>query len=95
MHVKVEIGQAVIFSDEHGVEHDALVTQNWGNPGFDADRPFQHDSDPAKTNWPPAINIVYIAKDERKDQYGKQTVHESSVAFKATTTAPGRYWRFK
>lgn len=73
----VTIGEAIKVVDEHGVQHDALCTQNWGN-------------DTGEKN---TINIVYISKDANKrDQYGAQKEHLSSCQHRDMTTAPGRYW---
>ena len=84
--VKLEDGMHVKYVDSHGQMHDALVTTCWGNREFDLDDP--------KT-FLPAINIVYVLLDPaRRDQWGQQKEHDSSVVHKSNTTAPGKYWLF-
>ena len=43
---------------------------------------------------PECVNLVFIAADEnKKDQYGRQIEHQTSVTHAGPTTAHGRYWR--
>src|SRR4051812_24351603 len=78
----VSKGQGVTFTDPSGYDHDALVTEQWGNAGWDPSLPL------VSPNWPPAINIVYVNS-------GGTECRETSVAHQSTTTAPGRHWRFR
>ncbi len=88
---KIEMGMSVVYVDETRVEHDALITQTWGAKEFDDEKPLVHPD-----NWAPSINLVYVAKDDRKDQYGNQTIHKSSVAFLTfNAAAGGNLWKFK
>lgn len=47
-------------------------------------------------DWGRCINVVFVTPDEtRKDQYGRQIVHETSVSdADSDSTVHGRYWRF-
>lgn len=74
------IGTHVIYTDEFGKDHDALVTSSFGGDF----PPEQH-----------AINLVYISDEEKEtDPYGRQLKRQSSVVPKANQPAHGRYWRF-
>jgi hypothetical protein len=87
-------GQHVVFVDEDRVSHDALVTTVWGSGSWDDGKPLQCDVEPF--NWPACLNIVYVLKDEsRRDQYGNQTRHVTSVCHESLQKAAGGYmWRF-
>ena len=73
----IQIGDSVRFTDALGKERSALLTAIWG--------------DRAST---PAVNIVYVSDDEsRTDQYGRQTVHYTSVVHKSMQSAHGMFWQ--
>jgi len=73
----VKVGGSVTFVDAYAVEHVALVTAVWGIP----------DS-------LPAINVVHVSEDEsRTDQYGRQTVHNTSVVHESKQSAHGMFWK--
>jgi hypothetical protein len=38
------------------------------------------------------INLVYVAKDNRVDQYGKQTIHQSSVVHEEFNSTKAFCW---
>ena len=84
----VKIGDMVNVVDEVGVEHKALVTASWG-PGGDEGQTYD-DTQPVHL----AINLVFVSSDANKrDCYGCQTEHLSSVSHKSTAgSCPGRYW---
>lgn len=74
---KLTVGGKVVFVDPVAVAHDALITAIWGDP-----------------NATPAINIVYVSDDEKRtDQYGRQTVHYTSVVHESMQSAHGNFWR--
>jgi hypothetical protein len=78
----INIGERVIYVDPIGVEHDALITANWGAKEYDETKTLTT-----------AINVVYVSGDEKRtDQYGRQTLHETSVTHQSSTSAHGRYW---
>lgn len=80
--MRVDVGQHVIFCDEHGVDRDALVTAVWGERWFDGAGP--------------TINLVAIdTNDGAQDSYGRQRDLRTSVVHQANTTAPGMYWRLR
>lgn len=80
----VTIGSKVKIKDEHGVEHDALVTNGFPEVFTydDAGQVFQ------------AINVVFVSADPAKtDCYGRQTEHLTSVMHKSVSgECPGRFW---
>ncbi len=72
----VTVGKVVKYVDHSGVERDGLVTAVHG---------------PAESN--PSINVVFVSNDAaRKDQYGTQIEHDTSVVHKANQSAHGNYW---
>jgi hypothetical protein len=79
----VEIGDAVIFVDPYGREHNAIVTttfQGGGHPGDDGPRP--------------AVNLVYVSSDDSQtDQYGRQIARNTSVVHQSNQSAHGMFWR--
>lgn len=76
----IQNGDHVKYVDPNGVEHDALVKQCWGRKDYE-----DHSA--------PAINLVYVSKQEGKtDGGGQQTECETSVSHKSMTPAPGRFW---
>jgi len=78
---KVKNGDHVKVVDEHGVLHDALVTNCWANDAVPDGKPG------------PSINCLFVTSDSSKrDQYGDQIERYSSTSHKLNTTAPGRYW---
>jgi hypothetical protein len=74
-----QAGDAIIYTDEVGVEHDALVTIYWGGDREGGALNCVYvSSDPAKT-----------------DPYGRQVERASSVSRQGEHTAHGRHWRPK
>ena len=72
----LKAGDVVIYLDEHGVKHSALVTYSHladcKNVGE-----FQEKFGPGSM---PCINLVFVTKDpDRKDGYGQQIERRSSV----------------
>lgn len=73
--------EAVIFVDEYGNEHNALVTNEFG--------------DPSRPEAPMAINVAYCdPSDGATDQYGVQLVRKSSVVHESQQSAHGMYWKW-
>ncbi len=80
MRKKPEIGDAVVYHNEKGVAHNALITCVWGDY---------------------MVNVVFVSSNEsQKDDYGRQTIRESSVTMKGEgefatqSCAHGRYARY-
>jgi hypothetical protein len=72
-------GDVVIYVDEVGVEHDALVTQYWGG------------SQPnGALNC-----VYVTSDEDKRDPYGRQLERASSVSRQSEHTAHGRYWKPK
>lgn len=88
---RIAMGSVVVFVDEDRVEHDALVTCLHHSTGvWDDEKPH------AEGNYRPCINLVYVLKDEkRRDQYGQQLRHASSVVHASLNTAGGYMWKVK
>lgn len=79
----VRVGDVVLYTDELGVAHRALVNQVWDDI----------TAYKTKTEWP-GVNLVYVNKDEgMKDQYGRQIQRATSVVHISNQAAPGRYWQ--
>lgn len=72
-----QVGESVIYVDEYGHPHFALVSANWGGTTSDA----------------AAINLLYVSLDETKrDPYGRQIERMSSVVPGHVQAAHGRYY---
>jgi hypothetical protein len=83
MKISLHDGTHVRFVDATQQTHDALVTACWGTNVVDTEQ----------LGNTPSINIVYVTQDQtRRDQYGQQTVHHTSVVHRSKQTAPGMYW---
>ena len=74
-----QIGDAVIYTDEVGVEHDALVTVYWGG-----------DHEGGAMNC-----VYVSGDPAKNDPYGRQLERASSVSRQSEHTAHGRHWRPK
>lgn len=71
---KPEIGDAVIYTDEVGVDHNALIQCVWSDT---------------------CVNFVFISGDEnKKDSYGRQIEHKTSMQHVSKAGAYGFYWRW-
>lgn len=96
----------VIYHDEHGNPHKALVTcvfdqsksveDSEGNmvekDGRYVTEPMFAEDDLSEL---PCLNIVYVSDDEaRDDSYGRQIVRETSQVHKLNMQTHGHYWRF-
>lgn len=78
---EVTAGDVVVYHDEVGEAHNALVTSG----GFEY-------GDDKITCW---INVLWVSDDKAKtDNYGRQIERASSVTHVSKTTAWGRYWRW-
>lgn len=78
MERKYEEGSHVIYVDSLGVRHEALVTVFWLYPNM--------------TNEP-GCNLIYVSSDPlKKDTYGRQTEHATSIVHKSMQSAPAFYW---
>jgi len=75
---EVREGISVRYYDEHGKEHEALVTAVWGQP----------DQTPAINV------VYVTSDETKRDPYGKQIERETSVVFSDNQSAHGRYWTF-
>lgn len=80
-------GQIVLFTDENGKTHNAIVTCfHYGYNSVE-----EHKS----RHGEPCINLVYTSSDERKeDCYGRQLERNTSVVHKSHQWANGMFYRF-
>lgn len=77
-------GTHVKYVDETGNEHDALVTECWG----------QNNKAEFPDGMPgPALNLVFVTdKEGSRDQYGQQLERRSSAVHKRHQGAGVNYW---
>lgn len=74
----VNVGDAVVFCDDRGVDHSALVTAVHG---------------PGDADWV-CINLLWVSGDgDRLDSYGRQVERASSIQRASVRCAHGNYWR--
>jgi hypothetical protein len=77
----LDVGDCVIFHDEHGVPRPALVTA-------------VHGSITAPDSVP-CINLMFVSADPaRTDGYGRQVERRTSLVHAAQQSAGGQYFRF-
>jgi hypothetical protein len=76
-----QVGDAIVYHDENGGAHNALVTAYWG--------------DPARDDYMGCLNLVFVSTDDsRHDQYGRQIERFTSISHKSTQHTHGFYWRW-
>ncbi len=73
---KPAAGDVVVYVDELGVSHDALVTVYWGG---------QQPNGALNC-------VYVTKDETKRDPYGQQLERASSVSRKSEHTAHGRYW---
>lgn len=77
-----KVGGCVVYHDERGKPHDALLTAVWG----------QRES----SDTMPCVNLLFCSPNaEQQDDYGRQIVRKSSCCHKTLVSAHGNYWRFQ
>ncbi len=81
------VGDAVVFHDDHGVARNALITCYHGPPKDEAGEYIGEVS---------CVNLVFVSGEEpRQDQYGRQMEHRSSIPHKGYQGVTfGNYWRW-
>jgi hypothetical protein len=78
----LEVGQSVIWVDEHGLPQHALLTAIHGD---------EHEHE-GVVHYP-CCNLVYTSSDGSKtDPYGRQIERQTSVPHKLEQSAHGWYW---
>lgn len=79
-------GKHVIFTDELGKQHDAIVTADWG-------REVAVESDITPGHYK-AINVAYVdMNDGSCDSYGQQIIRKTSVPHRSVMgTCHGMFW---
>lgn len=90
---KLSVGCHVIFTDEHFVDRDAIVTAIWTASHEFAKNGFvPHDDEYIKST---SLNLVYVSGDSSKDDpYGRQIERSTSVVHASFQGAGGACWRF-
>jgi hypothetical protein len=79
--IQLNIGDSVIYVDEHGQEHCALVT-------------VLHEGFAQSYGGEVGCNLVYVSGDaEKSDPYGRQIDRATSVVHQSGQPAHGRFWR--
>ena len=79
-----KVGDAVIYHDEEGKPHNALIKAVWDNGGD-----WTYD-------YPPLVNLVFISGDKaRQDSAGRQTEIVTSLSHKHEHNVHGFYWRWE
>jgi hypothetical protein len=71
------LGNMVLFTDEFGKPHHAIVTADWASEAYPNG----------------AVNLVYVSDDENlTDPYGRQIVRKTSVVHKENQSAHGMFY---
>lgn len=73
----MEIGNHVVYVDEYGKEHQALVTAIWG----------------METAMKSLNVVYVNKDEKASDQYGRQLERATSVVHESAQAAHGRKWR--
>lgn len=82
---KYKVGAHVIYFDEFGEPHDALVTIWWMGVA--------EIKDYRAENGEPGCNVVFVEDDVKKeDSYGRQINRATSVVHKSKQNAHGFKW---
>jgi hypothetical protein len=90
-----DIGQPVIYVDEHALPRPALLTAIHGEMYVLKEGETVGNSHKAGDTYFPCVNLVFTSADGSKtDDYGRQIERESSVSHKNDSSAHGRYWRW-
>ena len=74
---ELNIGDAIVFVDEHHVEHTALVTKVWSSVG----------------NCPGCNLVFVSGDDSKDDPYGRQIERRTSIVHLSQQPARASCWR--
>jgi hypothetical protein len=87
-----QVGDMVIFADEYGRDHNALVTAVFGEGGV-LESSYYKDG---KKLSMPCLNAVWVSGDESKqDPYGRQIERDhTSIVHASDQPAHGINWRW-
>ena len=89
----LSIGCHVIFTDEHFVDRDAIVTAIWTPSHSLAENGYVARDDELISST--SLNLVFASGDESKDDpYGRQIERKTSIPHKNMQGAGGFCWRF-
>lgn len=87
-----DIGQPVIYVDEHSFPRPALLTAIHGEK-IELKEGMSVGNQKEGDTYYPCVNLVFTSGDEAKtDNYGRQIGREASVSHKNDSSAHGRYW---
>lgn len=80
------VGDHVIYTNEVGVDRNAVVIAVWGDVAEQGSSPY---------GGMPGLNVVMASADpDCTDIYGRQIERETSVVHKTDQPAHGCYWRW-
>ena len=89
----LSIGCHVVFTDEHFVDRNALVTAIWTPSHEFAEAGFVSRDDEAIGST--SLNLVFVSGDDSKDDpYGRQIERQTSIPHASMQGAGGFCWRF-
>ncbi len=89
----LRIGRHVLFTDEHFVDRDAIVTAIWTPSHSLVEQGFVSRDDEAIGST--ALNLVFASGDDSKDDpYGRQIERQTSIPHMSMQGAGGFCWRF-
>ena len=88
---QLKVGDPVIFFDQFGMEHHALLTAIHGER-YTYDKGYDNEPTIEKIENP-SVNLLLISPDpKREDTYGRQIERESSVVHSSNQGAWGNFW---
>lgn len=89
---QIKIGEAVIFFDQFGMEHHALLTNVFGERRITT---FKEEGAETVTEQVsnPCVNILMVSPDpKREDSYGRQIERQTSCSHFSTSSAWGMFY---
>ena len=87
-----KVGEFVIFFDQFGMEHNALLTAVWGDKTISSWK--EEGSDVLSTRVDnPCVNLLIVSPDEKRDDsYGRQIERMTSVVHSCGQSAWGNFY---
>lgn len=93
MERKYDHNSAIVYIDEYGVRHAAIVTAWWGAPGTGAEVYGTPVHAYTSVTGEPGCNLLFVVKAvDKTDPYGRQIERATSVVHRSKQPARGRYW---
>lgn len=89
---QIKIGDSVIFFDQFGIEHNALLTNVFGERTITTFKEEGAES-VTKNVSNPCVNVLMISPDQkREDSYGRQIERMTSVVHYSGSSAWGMFY---